>query len=81
MSLFNELPLATIVGAERSRHRLVGHLMTAIEVARALSEIHRLEIFHVDLNPMNILHRTAERPARHPPRRLRVVVRKRPARR
>ena len=57
MSLFDELPLATIVGAERMPHRLVGHLMTAIEVARALSEIHRLEIFHVDLNPMNILHR------------------------
>ena len=29
MSLFDELPLATIVGAERMPHRLVGHLMTA----------------------------------------------------
>lgn len=58
MSLFDEFPLATIVGAERAASRLVAHLMTTIEVARALAEIHALGIFHVDLNPMNILYRT-----------------------
>ena len=63
MSLFDELPLATAVGTERMPGRLVSHLMTAIEAARALAEIHRLDIFHVDLNPMNILHRaTSGRP-------------------
>lgn len=57
MSLFNELPLATAIGAERMPARMVAHLRTAIEVARALSDLHRLDIFHVDLNPMNILYR------------------------
>jgi serine/threonine protein kinase len=37
--------------------RTVGYLRTAIEVARALAELHRVPIFHVDLNPMNILYR------------------------
>ncbi len=58
MSLFDEFPLATTIGTEPAPGRLVAHLMAAIEVARALAEIHRLEIFHVDLNPMNILYRT-----------------------
>jgi serine/threonine protein kinase len=58
MSLFDEFPLATIVGTDHVADRLVAHLMTAIEVARALAEVHRLGIFHVDLNPMNILYRT-----------------------
>jgi serine/threonine protein kinase len=57
-TLFDEFPLATIIGTERVPHRLVAHLRTAIEVARALTEIHGVEIFHVDLNPMNILHAT-----------------------
>jgi serine/threonine protein kinase len=57
-TLFAELPLATTIGPERVPHRLVSHLRTAIEIARALTEIHGLEIFHVDLNPMNILFRT-----------------------
>ncbi len=56
-SLFDELPLATAIGTERVPARMVGHLRTAIEIARALSDLHRLAIFHVDLNPMNILHR------------------------
>ena len=34
------------------------YLRTAIAVAEALSELHRLNIFHVDLNPMNILSKT-----------------------
>jgi len=36
---------------------MVAHLRAAIEVARALTDLHRLPIFHVDLNPMNILYR------------------------
>ena len=56
-SLFDEFPLATAIGTERMPARMVGHLRTAIEVATALAELHGLGIFHVDLNPMNILHR------------------------
>jgi serine/threonine protein kinase len=56
-SLFDELPLATTIGAEPMPARMVAHIRTAIEVAKALTQIHRLNIFHVDLNPMNILHR------------------------
>jgi serine/threonine protein kinase len=57
MSLFDESPLATSITAERVPARLVGSLMTAIEVARALAQLHRIGIFHIDLNPMNVLHR------------------------
>ncbi len=56
-SLFEELPLATAIGTERMPAKMVAHLRTAIEVAQALAELHRLTIVHVDLNPMNILHR------------------------
>jgi serine/threonine protein kinase len=56
-SLFTELPLATIIGAERVPGRLVAHLRTSITVASALAELHRVPIVHVDLNPMNILYR------------------------
>ena len=59
-SLFDEFPLSTKIDSGPAPERLVAHLMIAIEVARALEEIHGLEIFHVDLNPMNILYR-AER--------------------
>lgn len=58
MSLFDEYPLATAITAERVPARMVGYLMTAIEVAKALAELHRIGIVHVDLNPMNVLHRT-----------------------
>ncbi len=57
-SLFDELPLATTIGTERMPDMMVGHLRAAIEVARALAELHGLGIFHVDLNPMNILYRS-----------------------
>jgi serine/threonine protein kinase len=57
MSLFDEWPLATTVGPERRPDRLVAQLMTAVEVAAALADLHRIQIFHVDLNPMNILYR------------------------
>jgi serine/threonine protein kinase len=56
-SLFDEWPLATTIGPERIPHRLVGHLRTSLEVARALTELHRIHVFHVDVNPMNILYR------------------------
>jgi serine/threonine-protein kinase len=57
MSLFDEWPLATTIGPERRPDRQVAHLRTAIEVAKALAELHGLEIWHVDLNPMNVLSR------------------------
>ncbi len=57
-SLFDELPLAATIGTERRPDKMVAHLRTTLEVAAALTELHRLPIFHVDLNPMNILHRT-----------------------
>jgi serine/threonine protein kinase len=57
MSLFHEWPLATSVGSERAPARQPAHLRTAIEVAGALAELHGLKIWHVDLNPMNILGR------------------------
>ena len=57
MSLFDEWPLATTVGSERIPTRQAAQLRTTIEVARALIELHGLKIFHVDLNPMNILCR------------------------
>ena len=57
MSLFDEWPLATTISAERMPDRLVGHLRTAVEVATALAAMHRIHVFHVDLNPMNILYR------------------------
>lgn len=56
-TLFDEFPLATSIGLERMRAKLVGHLRTAIEIAKAVAELHRLRIFHVDLNPMNVLYR------------------------
>lgn len=58
MSLFDELPLATIVGTEPAPGRLVAHLLIAMDIARALETIHALGIYHVDLNPMNVLYRT-----------------------
>src|SRR5687768_10824652 len=60
MSLFDEWPLATTIGPERPPHRLVAHLRTSLEVARALADLHRIRIFHVDLNPMNILYRVEQ---------------------
>lgn len=57
MSLFDEYPLATAITAERVPASLVGSLITTIEVARALRQLHQIGIFHVDLNPMNVLRR------------------------
>ena len=57
MTLFHEWPLAASIGSERTSSREVAHLETTIEVAKALAELHGLKIWHVDLNPMNILCR------------------------
>ena len=56
-TFFDERPLATSIGTEWVRDRLVAHLRTALAVAEAVAELHGLRIVHVDLNPMNILHR------------------------
>jgi serine/threonine protein kinase len=57
MSCFDEWPLATAIGSERIPGRQLAPLRATIEVAWALSELHGLKIWHVDLNPMNILSR------------------------
>ena len=57
LSLFDEWPLATTIGPERLPAKHVAHLRTAIQLAAVLEELHGLEIWHVDLNPMNILSR------------------------
>ena len=56
-SFFLELPLATAIGKERIPGKTVAYIRTAMEIARALGELHGLKIYHVDLNPMNILLR------------------------
>jgi serine/threonine protein kinase len=58
--LFDELALASSVGPDHIPARTLSHLLTAVAVARALIELHRLPIYHVDLNPMNILHRAEQ---------------------
>lgn len=57
MSCFDEWPLATTIGPEPIPGRLVGYLKTTIEVATAVELLHGIGIWHVDLNPMNILYR------------------------
>ncbi|MES1164844.1 MAG: protein kinase [Verrucomicrobiota bacterium] len=54
-SFFAELPLAAAISAERLPSKTVTYLRTAAEIARALGGLHALQIYHVDLNPMNIL--------------------------
>jgi serine/threonine protein kinase len=56
-TFFYEFPLATAIGEERIPDKTVTYLRTALEIARALGELHSLKIYHVDLNPMNILLR------------------------
>jgi serine/threonine protein kinase len=56
-TFFDELPLATAIGTEWVADRLVAHLRATIEIAKAVTDLHGLQIFHVDLNPMNILYR------------------------
>jgi serine/threonine protein kinase len=56
-SFFHEFPLATAIDKERIPGKTVAHIRTAMEIAGALAELHGLKIYHVDLNPMNILLR------------------------
>ena len=56
-TFFDERPLAAALGTEWMPDRLVGHLTTALEIVKAVAALHGVQIFHVDLNPMNILHR------------------------
>ena len=64
-SFFDEFPLATAIGQEPIPGRTVAYIRTAMETARALGDLHRLKICHLDLNPMNILLRLAHgRPGR-----------------
>lgn len=58
MTLFDEWPLATGISPERIPSRHVARMRTAIAIADALAELHGLQIWHVDLNPMNVLSRT-----------------------
>jgi serine/threonine protein kinase len=58
MSLFDEWPLATTIGPERMPVRLVANLRASLEIATALADLHRIGVFHIDLNPMNILYRS-----------------------
>ena len=75
MSLFDEYPLATAITAERVPARIVGYLMTTIEVARALarasSHRHRSRRSESDERPAP----HGERPSSRSHRRLRVVLR------
>jgi serine/threonine protein kinase len=57
-TLFDELPLATVIGQERVPAKTVAYLRTAIEITKALGELHGIGICHVDLNPMNVLYRS-----------------------
>jgi serine/threonine protein kinase len=56
-SFFVELPLATAIGPDRMPGKTVTYIQTALEGARALGQLHDLKIYHVDLNPMNMLLR------------------------
>ena len=56
-TFFDERPLAAALGTEWMPDRLVGHLTTALEIVKAVAALHGVQIFHVDLNPMNILQR------------------------
>jgi serine/threonine protein kinase len=57
LSLFDEWPLATTIVASPGPPKQRAHLRTMIEVTRVLAELHGTGIWHVDLNPMNILAR------------------------
>ena len=60
MSLFAEWPLATTIGAEPRPDQRVGYLRITLAVGTALAALHRIGVYHVDLNPMNILYRAEQ---------------------
>lgn len=56
--LFEEFALAMSIADERMPSRRFDHLHAALAIAHALVELHSLPVYHVDLNPMNILYRS-----------------------
>lgn len=60
MSLFDEFPLATAIDEVPAPHKAGWHVRIAVEVARALQDLHGIPVYHVDLNPMNILFRSEQ---------------------
>lgn len=60
MSLFDEFPLATAIDEVPAPHKAGWHVRIAVEVARALGDLHAIPVYHVDLNPMNILFRSEQ---------------------
>lgn len=60
MSLFDEFPLATAIDEVPAPHKAGWHVRIAVEVGSALQELHGIPIYHVDLNPMNILFRSEQ---------------------
>ena len=77
MSLFDEWPLATTIGPERMPHRLVAHLRTSLEVAKALADLHRIRRLPCRSEPDE--HPVPRRAGQtcDPDCRLRVVIRRR----
>ena len=57
VSLFDEWPLATTIVASPGPRQRRAHLQTMIEATRVVADLHALQIWHVDLNPINILAR------------------------
>jgi serine/threonine protein kinase len=56
-SFFDEFPLANAIGDGPIPGKTDTYIRTAMEIAKAFVELHSLKIYHVDLNPMNILLR------------------------
>jgi serine/threonine protein kinase len=56
-TFFHELPLAASISTDWMPDRLVAHLRAALEIVKALVELHSAQLIHVDLNPMNVLYR------------------------
>jgi serine/threonine protein kinase len=56
-SFFDEFPLANAIGPDRIPAKTNTYIRIAMEIATAFAELHSVRIYHVDLNPMNILLR------------------------
>ena len=67
-------PVVRIDSPKPLRVILVVHLRTALEVATALGDLHRIPVFHVDLEPYEYPLLIREGQGSDPDCRLRVVV-------